>query len=80
MFSTVFGWREVFEVGFAIIERVVVFMMAFIAWRSVHDFSVHTDMIGLAVPDDSTHGVKAVLGADEPIVVVVQTGVVINID
>jgi hypothetical protein len=75
-----FGRGKVFEVRSTVIEGVVVFVVAFVAGGRVHDFTVHPDVIRLAVSDYSTHRVKAVLRADQPPVITSDSLVVVFVN
>jgi hypothetical protein len=69
--------RDVFEVIFAVVERIVVFMVRLLTRKAVHDFPVHCDFVGFTLvfkPSDCVDiflfSFRTVVVSAKPIVVV----------
>jgi len=60
---------QVFELGFAVVKGVMIFVVALIAGQRVHNLAVHFDSDGLTVADEPSGGVEAVLTTNKPPVV-----------
>ena len=65
VFCPVLGGREVLQFRLAVIERVVVDVVAFYTRGRVHDFPVHADGVSFAVADKASGGVEALSPVDQ---------------